>query len=156
MSTLRRYGGRLRQMPWLWAALLLVGAGVLATVTPGTHPWARVLCWGVPAMLIVGGAVLLDPLLAGRIPRAVLHLGDASYSLYLSHLLVLMAVFRLERAVFSAATVLRFGFWPLALLTGAVAVGTRLGLYRWVERPLTTALARWTGWNRGRAPLPVS
>jgi exopolysaccharide production protein ExoZ len=52
----------------------------------------RVLTWGVPAFAIVAGAVSLEPLVAPALPRWLLALGDASYSIYLSHGFVLPAL----------------------------------------------------------------
>ncbi|MGE5524054.1 MAG: acyltransferase family protein [Rhodospirillaceae bacterium] len=46
----------------------------------------RVLVLGVPAALLVTGAVLLES--RWTFPRPVLHLGDASYSIYLTHFFV--------------------------------------------------------------------
>ncbi len=141
---------------WLWASLGVLGAAGLVLIPMGNVPFSRVLGWGVPAVLVVEAAVRLDGVLRGRIPRGLLRVGDASYSLYLSHVLVCIAVFRAERVVLPAATIERLGFWPTSVATAAVAVGVGLLLYRRVEKPMTGALARWTGWNRGQAPLPVS
>jgi exopolysaccharide production protein ExoZ len=46
----------------------------------------RVLVLGVPAMLLVAGAVLLEA--KWTFPRPLLQLGDASYSIYLTHFFI--------------------------------------------------------------------
>ena len=52
----------------------------------------RVLTWGIPAFVIVAGAVSLEPFVAPALPRWLLTLGDASYSIYLSHGFLLPAL----------------------------------------------------------------
>lgn len=86
---------------WAWqrgvllqgrAALALLVAGLVALAMrfrfadPGQ---ARLLLYGLPALCIVAGALGLE--VSGYLPRVPgLHaLGDASYALYLTHLLVL-------------------------------------------------------------------
>ena len=60
--------------------------------TFGGVDWPRVIAYGLPSVLIILGAAVLDlqkPLLTSSVGSA---LGDASYSLYLSHYIVLSAV----------------------------------------------------------------
>jgi exopolysaccharide production protein ExoZ len=52
----------------------------------------RPLSWGVPAFFIVIGAVSLEPIISRALPQWLLSLGDASYSIYLSHGFVLPAL----------------------------------------------------------------
>lgn len=59
------------------------------------------LTWGIPAFAIVAGAVSLEPFVAPNLPRWLLTLGDASYSIYLSHGFVLPAFGLLFGRVFS-------------------------------------------------------
>lgn len=79
------------RFPFVIAAGLAVG-GILAILSlpPGPEN-LRVLTWGFPALAIVAGAVSLEPLAAHALPRWSLALGDASYSIYLSHGFVLPA-----------------------------------------------------------------
>lgn len=60
--------------------------------TPG--PLLRALCFGVPALLLVAGAVLLEVNDRLKVPEWMKALGDASYSLYLSHVFVISLVGR--------------------------------------------------------------
>ncbi len=96
----------------------------------------RPLLWGLPALLIVGSAVFLEPVANGKVPRFLLRVGDASYSLYLIHQLIiafLMAVcVHAHRVPTHEST-----FVLLALL---LSTGCALLLYRFVERPLTLLL----------------
>jgi exopolysaccharide production protein ExoZ len=70
--------------------ILFASLGVIALPAllflPSTNPPAiRVLQWGLPAYLLVHAAVAIENRFGGYWPRWVLLIGDASYSLYLSH-----------------------------------------------------------------------
>jgi exopolysaccharide production protein ExoZ len=66
------------------ALIALLWAPVYGRI--GIHqPLARVLFWGVPAMMLVYGALSLERVL-GKWAEPLVKLGDASYSLYLWHL----------------------------------------------------------------------
>lgn len=77
-----------RLPPAIAGVFILLGIGLILTV-PMISENARVLSWGLPAFAIVVGAVSLEPLAAPVLPRWLLTLGDASYSIYLSHGFVL-------------------------------------------------------------------
>ena len=74
--------------PALAAGFVLTGFAVILVLPMGSEN-LRVLTWGIPAFAIVAGAVSLEPLVAHLLPRWLLALGDASYSIYLSHGFVL-------------------------------------------------------------------
>lgn len=127
----------------------------------GLHPlgagWARSLSWGALACAIVAGALWAEaasaspagagpaggrPVNASRTAwrharawRPLGALGDASYSLYLTHSLA----FAVLRRVLSAAGL---GGQPVlaCLILLAGAVGAALLTYRWFERPITRRL----------------
>lgn len=84
----------------------------------------RSIVWGVPAALIVFGAIQLEGSLRGRVSRFFAYLGDASYSTYLIHVFAL--------AAFSAIL-----WWPLATIA---AIGVGVIQYRYVEQPLLKLL----------------
>lgn len=125
--------------------LAAIGAGALAIalsdrLDPGL--W-RALKWGAPAGLIVGGCLLVErarPVAAWRAPRM---LGDASYSLYLSHGMALTAL----AVVWRRAGLLRLPlseFW-FCLAGLALAVASGCALYSAVEKPIEQALKRRRG-----------
>jgi exopolysaccharide production protein ExoZ len=91
-------------------------------------------------MLIAGGLVLaavwLEPLTAGRFPRAFLFLGSASYSLYLFHPMVAPVV----PEVLDKLGV-QNGFLSVVLCVLAAAVVTSL-IYLLVEIPITKHLQK--------------
>ena len=79
----------------------------------------RVLAWGLPAAMLVWGFLQLN----GAKWRLLPYLGDASYSIYLTHSTALL--------------LLPFLPWPLR---AAAAVAFGMGVFRYVERPLLNAL----------------
>jgi len=122
-----------------WAAFVGGAAGLAAgsslqALWPGMP---ECLYWGVPATLIVGGALAIEA--SGGVPawRVGLTLGNASYAMYLVHGLVISAAWRL----IGTRSVMAF---LLASLLGAVAVG--IAFSRTVERPATRWL-RGIGWQ---------
>ena len=109
----------------------------------------RVLCWGVPGVLLVAGAILLPVELNSVWLRFFGFLGTASYTIYLAHPLFTLA----------SGTLLKLGVGvqvPADALLIALTVAAILGssmTYFFVEGPLiqylkpksrTAALARET------------
>lgn len=127
-----------------WRAVIaLVGAAssIVALFVVGRHvepdtiiQW-RALYFGVPAFLLVLGAVSLERKTGRIAPRGLLLLGDASYSLYLSHVLVISAVGRLFSRVASAHSPV---LGTLMCLGAAVVCGV-LG-FRLIEQPLNAQI----------------
>lgn len=140
--------------------LALIGAGaalfvLLYPLADAEHHWIRVLSFGLPSALLLAGtawwpaAAGAAPARAGRgLRRVGLLLGDASYSIYLSHLFVLSAMdiawSRIPALQNPAGAV---GF----VLTGLVAsaIGGSLVHLR-IERPLH----RWVS-GRPLMPAPI-
>lgn len=119
----------------LLAAAALVYAGTYTTDFPSA--WYRALAVGVAAAVCVYGATALE-LRRGRVlPRALEKLGDASYSLYLTHLLVLAFFGQVASAIPSRSPLAHVLLLCAAL---AICVGTALVVYRLVERPLLRLL----------------
>lgn len=135
------------------ACLLLILGGLLLLVSEALHPGqghaaALLLAYGLPSCLVVLGAVLLDKSHA-RVPRWSLPaaLGDASYSIYLSHIFVLGALRTGWGAVGldqqTMAHALCFGLAGMV----AVSLGGML-CYRWVEKPMLQVCQRaWRALN---------
>ena len=107
-----------------FAAYLLFGIDL------DQSPWNRVLLFGAPAAVVVFGATLAERDRQREAPQWLARLGDASYSYYLSHLLVIQAVF-LALAPMA---------WIPTLLIVGIAFGASLIVahwgYRYAERPL--------------------
>jgi len=116
---------------------VLIVAGLLGLgLSPGTfyesmygaEVFSRVAEWGVPAAMIVYGTLSLEPLLNSQAFAVPLFIGDASYSIYLFHLLT---VYRLP--------------W-LAGLVGGLLIGVLAHLL--IEKPMVRAVR---DFKRGRA-----
>ncbi|KAF1054834.1 MAG: hypothetical protein GAK43_00672 [Stenotrophomonas maltophilia] len=150
--------GRLQRLssPCLVA---LIGAALLAAGPLGYHlgvhqaaDLLRMLLIGLAFATLVTSCVLLEQRGQLRIPRLCSWIGDASYTIYLSHLLVLGVISFGWKA---------FGSLPNSLLDNAIAIGAALvavviyGLlaYRFFERPMVVWSNRLSrGWFR--RPLP--
>jgi peptidoglycan/LPS O-acetylase OafA/YrhL len=118
------------------AAIVLVLAGV-ALGYPEFN-WPAVFAAGLPAMLIVGGLVLCPPLKDSGATLWLTILGDASYSIYLSHTIVL----RPFRDVWAR---LVDGAWsPAPFFISGVLVAIMVGcaIHYAVERPMLRVLTR--------------
>jgi len=77
------------RLPTAIAGGLVLGGFALILIVPMVSENTRVLTWGIPAFAIAAGAVSLEQYVAPALPRWVPTLGDASYSIYLSHGFVL-------------------------------------------------------------------
>lgn len=131
-----------------WALVALGLAGFTAVAASGVDvALARVLLWGLPALLLVTGAVSVER--HGAVPdlRPLRALGDASYSLYLVHGLAISATVRLLAMAGMEA--------PLAVFCAAIVAGVIAGLavYRLVERPAQKLFH--TGLSAHRPPKPA-
>ncbi|RAZ89335.1 acyltransferase [Mesorhizobium hawassense] len=117
------------------AALAMAGAGflMLAASPLVEADMPRVLCWGLPATLIVASAVFAEQARPFRPAALPSFLGDASYSIYLWHVVV---------GVLTTGVVLRIGlpvvFQPATILVGTIAFSAVL--YLVVEKPLVALL----------------
>lgn len=131
---------------------LLVGANIGGE--PMGEPTAlRTLLYGPPALAIVAGALMLER--RGLIvqSRGVLLLGDASYSIYLVHTLVLVYAMEMYSAWLPRSL-------PMTALVSAIAVclAALAGVlaHLWIEKPLTQWLKAAIGKGKQRAPAMLS
>lgn len=125
-------------------ALILAGLVVAYVTGPMQTNANRVLILGLPALLIVASFALAP---APRNPRAlavVERVGDASYSLYLSHPFVITAVFILWSRLPMAGPGDFLGYVVVTLVIAAV---WSVISFHWIEKP-ASRLVR--GWLRGR------
>jgi exopolysaccharide production protein ExoZ len=119
------------------SALLLKLAGIVAGTlfaksrgTNGLEPDIRFLAWGLLAAALVCSSLFIRER-KSRAARILLHLGDASYSLYLTHGIVMTCYAKVIRtALVSNLPPL---VWPLAAVAFSRAVG--LGTYQCIELP---------------------
>jgi peptidoglycan/LPS O-acetylase OafA/YrhL len=137
-----------------WVAV--VGALMLLSVAVGfdwtevmglaDSDFARPLTYGLASALLVYGFTSWEKQGAFRCPPILLKIGDASYTLYLSHILVLSAVGR-------SWALMNLGPWSdglfaLVLLISTVAYA--LVAYRYLEKPM---MRIWNPLQRRRLSL---
>ena len=117
-----------------WAVLGLGAAAlVFAPNPPAEGDWARLLLFGVPAFLIVAGAVGVETSAANfHAGPAPLLLGAVSYSLYLSHTFVVSIVCK---ALGGNANP-----WLVTEAATTLSILAALAVYRFVEQPLLNFL----------------
>ncbi len=109
----------------LLAGTLLLLLSLLPTVK--AMALERTLSWGLPAFLLVFGAVMAKPCQAVWLQR----LGDASYSLYLLQILTIPACYKLSSQLLPSANP-----WLLAVICVGVTLLTALCCHQWVEQPM--------------------
>jgi peptidoglycan/LPS O-acetylase OafA/YrhL len=122
------------------AAGVAVAVGILSLV--GSDYWPavpRVVAFGIPSALIVGGLVLADRLAkGGAVEQGLSFFGDASYSLYLVHPLAITLPRRLFPHFVNPAT----SPWLYAGLLLMAAVGAAVIVHVLFERPVTQFLQK--------------
>lgn len=116
-----------RLLAWLAAAAILTA---ILTIMYGAAE-ERFIFYGIPACVIVASALTFSGKL--KFPRVLIFAGDCSYSLYLSHIFVVVGFDRLLNFFDTSGT-------PL-ILAMSVAVGTSILtaaiLYVCIERPIS-------------------
>lgn len=108
----------------------------------------RSLASGLPALLLVLGSLQFEARARQSVFRPGLHLGDMSYSLYLTHVIALPMV----TAVFSRLGA-RTGLdpsWAYPVVAALFALLVAAIVYRVVEKPLTRQFRQATGELRAR------
>jgi exopolysaccharide production protein ExoZ len=121
---------------WIGGVCLLGGACLAWYAGHGTvlpRNWWRVLVFGIPCACILYGSVAGAPAPPRAVGRALHVFGDASYSLYLSHTLVLSAVGRVWR-VYPTRHPAAQAAWLGCMFAAALICG--LLSYRLLEQPL--------------------
>lgn len=127
----------------------LLGAGLAVVVGAliGGYSGHEIspLIYALGFALGVAGAARLEAVGSLTMPRALTHLGDASYSLYLLHVPIIAVSLRLLRTLNVEALI---GRGPLYLVVLVVTFAGGLTVYRWVERPLIAMLRRLSPFDR--------
>lgn len=98
--------------------------------------WTRVFLFTAPFVLMVYGAVALEQNRQYVAPAFAVRIGDASYSIYLTHILILSALGRIWQ-VFAAQGMLDNVIVVTAMVAAAIAGGW--WCFRFVEKPLLDA-----------------
>lgn len=127
-----------RKIGWLLVAFAVLAFGAISSRIP-FEDLLRPIWWGVPALALVSGLLMVED--DGGLPNLpwLRFLGDASYSIYLTHVVV-------TEALFHVMDTRQFIYMPIAVAT-SLAVGIACHLF--VEKPLLTLFR-----SRPRAALP--
>jgi len=122
----------------------ILGGAVLLCVPPPQNPFLNIAQWGVSAYLLVQAIVVTDTLTARLWPRWLLLLGDASYSLYLSHPLVFTFIVKLLARIglLTPGAIQLKGKLEVLAISLPITFLVAVPLYLWVERPMTLWLRR--------------
>lgn len=140
---------------WLALAAIVVAVGCIILAGSKdlvTHQQSslRVVYFGLPSVLLVAGVISLEMQGLLRVPAVLVAIGDASYSLYLSHQFVLVVVAK----VWLILGLTQLVSAPiLVLVSMVVAVVFALLAFRWMEGPMT----RWLigQWQKRYRPRPL-
>jgi len=127
----------MRPMPPTIAVVFIVAG--FALLASSIVPGERAIGYGIPAFLVVIGAVSLEKSKRVPIVPVLSLLGDASYSIYLSHIFSL----GLLRVVWSRMGLVDAGYSSSAAFAAigiAVAIGVGIFCYLIVEKPVLAAL----------------
>lgn len=121
--------------------VVAAGSALLAIAAPDANDeWARLLQYGLPAWLIVGGLVAAELGGFARFGRLTGLLGDASYSIYLSHTFTISILGKLWPEWLPP--------WTFMIGASLAAVLVGIAVYRTLERPILRLM-------RGR-PAPAA
>ena len=112
--------------------------------------WGRVIIFGLPSLAIIYALVSLERVRGLQPPRALIALGDWSYSLYLGHIIILLVMKNiweiLERIGMPAMFKLSAsGLWDniaFAIASIGAAIFAAMLSYILVERPIIRLLKR--------------
>jgi exopolysaccharide production protein ExoZ len=119
-----------------WLCVLVIIAGIAGFALSGEFPGIpRQYVWGLPALAIFLGTIYLPIKRTTRGIAPFKLIGDASYSLYLSHFMVMSAIGQGWRRL----GVDRIpGREPVFILTSiAICIGVAILIYRFIEMPMT-------------------
>jgi peptidoglycan/LPS O-acetylase OafA/YrhL len=129
---------RIPASPLFWLGMFLF-AGALIIAGPFDNGVIVRLAAGVGAACLLLGAALLERQRRLKIPRWLDLLGDASYSIYLVHFMVISTIARFAYAHWSHLPIPIGGWMLLFILSG---VGFGIAAHYVVELPLLNALGR--------------
>jgi exopolysaccharide production protein ExoZ len=115
--------------PGAGAVFIVLGAAIFAAMglSGFRNEFFRPFLWGLPAVMIVAGALALEGGPRLRPPPALVRLGDASYAIYLCHLPIVALVAHTMGARY-------LGLFVPAAMLASIAAG--LAFHHLIERPL--------------------
>jgi len=143
---------RRQLLPAIPAALLLLLSIGAVTVWHHDSYWPHMVVWAPAAIVGIYALLSFEPLVARHTPRFVQLLGDASYSIYLSHLVLTFAFLHaIENhlpPLHGALSNIAFGVVAIAL---SLSVG--VAVHMLIERPLMRRFAVRIGGHSAAQPV---
>ncbi|MER8549651.1 acyltransferase [Mesorhizobium sp. M0074] len=121
--------GRLARLPTVLGVSALVFAIVSMLVMVLGFNLPRTLAQGIPALILVAGCISLESYFRLFAPRLLARLGDASYSLYLTHPIVLLATAPVVASVSVSP-------WLAGMVIVTACIAVSLASYSFVEKPI--------------------
>lgn len=150
LSARAALGGRAGAMLALGGLAALIASTVALDWSGAEFPslgWPRVFLYGLPAACLVAGVIRLEAAGWRRLfPRPLVLVGDASYSLYLSHILVIAVVGRIWVGYLAGPLALNHIVALVCVFIATIAAGI-VG-FRLIEAPMHMAFRR----RRARRP----
>jgi exopolysaccharide production protein ExoZ len=128
------------------AGLMLLSALALASADYIAPSLPRLIRWGVPGALLVAGSVFAESIFKNRSFAPLRLLGDASYSVYLWHILAIAALDGLLLKM-----KLPWSFHVAGV--GLLALGLTVVLYFLIEKPLVQFFVKI---DRNASPAPLN
>jgi exopolysaccharide production protein ExoZ len=130
----------------LGCGLSVAGIALLLTAALTSTSSPRIVVFGIPAVCLVLGLVAIEARRGIWFSRVAATLGDASYSIYLTHGLFISA---LAKGAPALNPVLFVAICPI------VAAAAGVLIWKYLERPLTSALRRHLARQRQLKPVPA-
>jgi exopolysaccharide production protein ExoZ len=125
----------------LIVAIYIQEAVIASSLINGKHLNLRVAVFGSSAVLILAAVIELE--MRGRVflPKVSTLIGGASYSIYLSHTIVitLVVVLGLHNWILQHSS--WPGFWIFIIMT--LTVFYSIMHYKWIEQPLMSMAKHW-------------
>jgi len=135
-----KYNNKIGKYRWILFGIANLGYVILEVLTAwGKLEFGRITTFGVLATLLIIAATSIDLKDSPKIPYLLIFLGDASYSIYLTHMPVITAITK----ILQNANLGKYfdGFFAPALLA-VFAVVFGCIFYSLIEKPLTVFLRK--------------
>ncbi len=126
--------GKLERFASPWMMVLVAFGLICAGFVPANGVWPRVAIWGGGGTVALLGCVLAERWLDRLLPRALIWIGEASYSLYLVHGFILPIAGLLIAKSHLVGAVQKTALVCLCMVASTVAA---LLVYQLIEMPVT-------------------